>query len=72
MVAFSPNPATDLITINTTETSKVTITSLQGNVVLTQTVPAQGTINVSTLPGGMYNIRIETSTNVINSTLSKN
>jgi hypothetical protein len=69
---FSPNPATDHITINTTETSKVTITSVQGNVVLTQTVPAQGTINISNLPAGLYSLRIETSTTIINTAFNKN
>jgi hypothetical protein len=69
---FSPNPATDHIIINTTETSKVTITSVQGNVVLTQTVPAQGTINISNLPAGLYSLRIETSTTIINTAFNKN
>jgi uncharacterized protein (DUF2141 family) len=72
MAPFVPNPATDVITLSVNEPSKVTISTTTGMVVLTEPVPANGTINISSLPGGLYSVKIETSSTVITSTLSKN
>jgi hypothetical protein len=72
MAPFVPNPATDVITLSVNEPSKVTISTTTGMVVLSEPVPANGTINISSLPGGLYSVKIETSSTVITSTLSKN
>jgi len=72
MASFVPNPATDVITLSLNEASKVTISTTSGTVVLTESVPANGTINISALPAGLYTIRMETSSTVLTSTLSKN
>jgi hypothetical protein len=72
MAPFVPNPATDVITLSVNEPSKVTISTTTGTVVLTESVPANGTINISALPAGLYTIRMETPSTVLTSVLSKN
>jgi len=70
---ISPNPATHLLSINLNETSKVTIYNSVGNVALpTTNLEANGTLNIANIPGGIYDVRIETSSQVINVRLVKN
>jgi hypothetical protein len=68
-----PNPATDNLTININESSKITIYNSMGNIALpSTTVAANGTLNIVNLPGGIYDVRIETSSQIINVRLVKN
>ncbi|RSK40349.1 T9SS type A sorting domain-containing protein [Mangrovimonas spongiae] len=59
-VKLYPNPATDIVHINTNETIKnVTVFNINGQKVLE--VPNQSQINVSNLPTGMYFLSIKTN-----------
>jgi hypothetical protein len=70
---LSPNPATDVLNINLNESSIVTIYNAMGNVAFPTThVQANGTLNISNVPGGVYDVRIETLSQVINVRLVKN
>jgi len=71
-VYFIPNPATDYINLKLDETSKVTIINNLGNIVFTQEVAAYSLLHISSLPAGLYNVKIETSSGVINTPLIKN
>jgi chitinase len=71
MAVVSPNPATDYITINVNENSKVTVVNSQGAIVMTQAVSAHGTMIISSLPSGVYSVKVETATSVVTTMLSK-
>jgi len=67
-----PNPATDNLTINIGENSKVTIYNSMGNVAIpTINVSAYGSLNIAPLAGGIYDVRIETPLQIINVRLVK-
>ncbi|KAA6302755.1 MAG: hypothetical protein EZS26_000925 [Candidatus Ordinivivax streblomastigis] len=57
---FSPNPATDHITISGQSCSQVSISDLLGKLVLHHTMQSENeTVNVSHLPTGVYVIRVK-------------
>jgi hypothetical protein len=71
--AFSPNPASDVITLNLNVNSKVTIYNSMGYAVISQVIVfPNGTLNISSLPAGLYEIIIETGSEVITQTVVKN
>ncbi len=63
VLAIYPNPATDILTIETAATgSDITITDLSGRVVLTATATdGNTTLNISHLSAGTYMVRVETN-----------
>ncbi|MBC7485369.1 MAG: RICIN domain-containing protein [Cytophagaceae bacterium] len=68
-----PNPASDVITINSNESTYVSIFNSQGVEVITQTkVEAQGNLQLSHLSSGIYLVRIDTGSGIITQTLVKN
>ena len=62
-VSVYPNPASSEIHIDLKKegSAQVVVYDLQGRLVLSQTVMAQGDLNVSQLPEGMYVLRVERS-----------
>jgi len=54
-----PNPATDKITIQTSETGSLILTDVQGNILRILAQP--GLVDISELAGGIYYIRLQTS-----------
>jgi len=72
VVTISPNPAIDYFNINVGEVCEVTILNSQGSVVLKHHVSPNGTVYIHSLPAGIYSVKIETSTTVVTTILSKN
>jgi GH18 family chitinase len=71
-LSVSPNPATDVITINTDLASKVRIFNAQGMEVMNETsVQANGTVNISDLVSGIYYVRIDTGNELVTKTIIK-
>ena len=52
-----PNPAKDILHIQTTGKATVTLTDQQGKTILTKTINGNGEINVSHLPAGLYYLK---------------
>ena len=61
-IQIYPNPATDGFTINgiTNEKTKLTLTNMNGMIVLSQTISIDEYISVSSLPAGVYLLKIDT------------
>ena len=57
-LTISPNPAKTFISINTNETTQVSVYSLTGEMVLTTSVTGKELLNVSSLPEGVYLVHI--------------
>ncbi len=70
---LGPNPATDFVTLNLDQPSKIRVYNSRGFEVIGETlVPARGSISISHLTGGIYYVTIDTGTSVLHKTLVKN
>ena len=64
-VSIYPNPATNNLTIETTEKSEIEISNIAGQILKTfNTTEKQTTIDVSNLPSGVYIIKAKTEKGV--------
>jgi len=52
-----PNPAKDILHVETTGKATVTLTNQSGKIILTKTINNNGEINVSHLPAGLYYVK---------------
>lgn len=60
-----PNPASEVININVTEQSNVTIYDMAGRLVVNAVANGRTTLDVSTLENGMYIVRVNTNGNEV-------
>lgn len=66
-----PNPATDHLYLNCEENAEVEILNLQGQVIATCKIPANGSVDVSALKSGVYLMRIKTDNGLVTSKFVK-
>ena len=52
-----PNPAKDILHIQTTGKATITLTDQQGKTILTKTINGNGIINITQLPAGLYYVK---------------
>ena len=64
-----PNPAIDMVTINTNENGNVMIININGDVLLNTNIENNKTIDISKFEKGVYIIKFTSSTNIINQKL---
>jgi hypothetical protein len=53
LVVF-PNPAKEIVHVKTTGNALITLSNADGKVILTKSINSKGTIDVSSLPNGIY------------------
>ena len=56
-----PNPAKDILHVQTTGNATVSLANQSGKILLTKTVNGKGEINVSQLPAGLYYLKNATT-----------
>ena len=68
-ISIYPNPASDIVHLDAEHIESVTLTDINGRMVLKQTNPARQ-IRVSHLPAGLYNLRIETGQGIFQTNIA--
>ncbi len=64
-VTISPNPASNLVTVNAAANSSIQIIDISGKVLITETMNNNSkTINIETLSSGVYFIQVTTGNNI--------
>ena len=66
-----PNPANNTVYIETFENSTVEIMNLQGQIMISETLPSNAGIDVSRLMSGLYLVKIKTGNIVVTEKLTK-
>ncbi len=63
-ILYYPNPAENILYVETDSEATVTISSLEGSIIKTQNTGASSTINISDIASGVYILSVQTATNM--------